>query len=184
MLAGVLAALLCAACSPKERIGTSEDPRLQRSFFGNYRVCESITLGFGADGRFACQFNSTEFVGHFCDVAWGTYSAESTHVHLHVDRLNEDNLVYTSLPLSIADSILFTTSGDGLKLYWADGGEGVVSVLSPGSKITSFPTAGNKDDGFFFLTWALMGVLTILGPLALGVFLVWLVYWLIERFRK
>ena len=147
-LISVLTLPLCSSCSPKEKIGVSEDPRLQHTFRGNYRTCERITIGFGKYGRFACQFNSTEFVGHFCDVVWGTYSTDSTHVYLQVDRFNKDNCKFNSLPIQVADSILF--DGDNLRIFFdngfADSPRKEESVLSPESIRTSFPTAGNKDD--------------------------------------
>ena len=182
-LASVLTVLICASCSPKEQIGVSEDPRLQTSFSGYYKTCEEITLAFGANGRFACQLNSTEIVGHFCDVVWGTYSADSTHVYLHVDRCNEDNLVYNSLPVELADSILFTSSRDSLIIYFDDPHERE-SVLLSGKQISSFPTSGKKDDGIVVIViWGFVLILTFAGRIALVVLLWWLISKLIKKSR-
>ena len=178
LLTGILIILVCISCSPKEKIGISEDPRLQHSFSGNYRTCESITIGFGADGRFACMFNSTEFVGHFWDVVWGTYSVDSTHVYLYVDRCNEDNLRYNSLPFEIADSILFTTSGDGLRICFKEGLQEEESILSPGNRISSFTTAGNKDDSV--AVKVIFGLVLFL-PIVLVGLLTRLIAWLIKK---
>ena len=181
LLTGILIVLVCISCSPREKIGISEDPRLQHSFSGNYHDCEVITIGFGADGRFACMFNSTEFVGHFWDVVWGTYSVDSTHVYLHVDRCNEDNLRYNSLPFEIADSILFTPSGDGLRIYFKDGQQKEESFLSTQKSITSFTTAGNKDDS---VTVKVIFLLMFFVPIVLVGLVVRLIARLIKRSRN
>ncbi len=181
LLTGILIVLVCFSCSPREEIGISEDPRLQHSFSGNYHDCEVITIGFGADGRFACMFNSTEFVGHFWDVVWGTYSVDSTHVYLHVDRCNEDNLRYNSLPFEIADSILFTPSGDGLRIYFKDGQQKEESFLSAQKSITSFTTAGNKDDS---VTVKVIFLLMFFVPIVLAGLVVRLIARLIKRSRN
>ena len=162
-LISVVTLPLCSSCSPKEKIGVSEDPRLQHTFRGNYRTCERITIGFGKNGRFACQFNSTEFVGHFCDVVWGTYSTDSTHVYLQVERFNKDNCKFNSLPIQVADSILF--DGDNLRIYFDNGSvdspRKEESVLSQESIRTSFPTAGNMDDNIATIViWGLVLLLT------------------------
>lgn len=181
LLTGILIVLVCFSCSPREEIGISEDPRLQHSFSGNYHDCEVITIGFGADGRFACMFNSTEFVGHFWDVVWGTYSVDSTHVYLHVNRCNEDNLRYNSLPFEIADSILFTPSGDGLRIYFKDGQQKEESFLSAQKSITSFTTAGNKDDS---VTVKVIFLLMFFVPIVLAGLVVRLIARLIKRSRN
>ncbi len=181
LLTGILIVLVCFSCSPREEIGISEDPRLQHSFSGNYHDCEVITIGFGADGRFACMFNSTEFVGHFWDVVWGTYSVDSTHVYLHVDRCNEDNLRYNSLPFEIADSILFTPSGDGLRIYFKDDQQKEESFLSAQKSITSFTTAGNKDDS---VTVKVIFLLMFFVPIVLAGLVVRLIARLIKRSRN
>lgn len=181
LLTGILIVLVCISCSPREKIGISEDPRLQHSFSGNYHDCEEITIGFGADGRFACMFNSTEFVGRFWDVVWGTYSVDSTHVYLHVDRFNEDNLIYTSLPFEIADSILFTPSGDDLRIYFKDGQQKEEAFLSAQKSITSFTTAGNKDDS---VTVKVIFLLMFFVPIVLVGLVVRLIARLIKRSRN
>ena len=181
LLTGILIVLVCFSCSPREKIGISEDPRLQHSFSGYYHDCEEITIGFGADGRFACMFNSAEFVGHFWDVVWGTYSVDSTHVYLHVDRCNEDNLRYNSLPFEIADSILFTPSGDGLRIYFKDGQQKEESFLSARKSITSFTTAGNKDDS---VTVKVIFLLMFFVPIVLAGLVVRLIARLIKRSRN
>lgn len=140
-----LVTCLLVSCSPREKIGVSEDPRLKHSFSGYYKTCEKIALSFGTNGRFACLLHSSEFVGHFYDVVWGTYSADSTHIYLQVDRCNEDNLKYNTLPVELADSILFTPSGDSLIICFEDS-RPQQSVLIPGKPITSFPIEGNRDD--------------------------------------
>lgn len=168
-LAFILSVLV--SCTRSERIGRSEDPRLQNSFSGYYQVCQRITIGFGENGKFACQFNSTEFVGHFNDVVWGTYSTDDTHVYLHVDRLNDDNLFYQSLPLELADSVVFSPSGE-LTMYF----DGQTSSLAPGNHIRSFSTEGNKEDdiivsraiGIVFLVFYVT-------PVALIVVFIWLI---------
>ena len=180
-LASVLTALLCASCSPKESIGVSEDPRLQRSFSGYYKTCENIRLSFGANGRFASQLHSTEVVGRFYDIVWGTYSVDSTHIYLQVDRFNEDNSKYNSLPIELADSILFTSSGDSLIIFF-DNHVPSESVLSPGKTVSSFsfPTSGTNDDRIAFIV---MGIV-VLCPIALVVLLWWLISKLIKKSRS
>ena len=185
LLTGILIILVCISCSPQEKIGISEDPRLQHSFSGNYKDCERITIGFGADGRFACMFNSTEFAGRFWDVVWGTYSVDSTHVYLHVDRCNEDNLRYDSLPFEIADSILFTASGDSLRVFFKDGLQKEETILSPEKSISSFTTAGNKDDSVVVkVIFGLVMMLVYLGPIVLVGLLIRLIARLIKKSRN
>lgn len=189
-LAGVLAVLLWTSCSPsrKEHIGVSEDARLQRSFSGYYKSCEKITLGFGENGRFACELSSTEFVGRFRDVVWGCYSVDSTHIYLQVDRCNTDNLKYTSLPITLADSLVFTPSGDGLIIYFEDKGSPQnkgESVLSPAKKGSTFSTAGNTEDdarlAVIMIVMLILTFLTRIAPFVLAGLLVWL---LIKKYRQ
>lgn len=177
-LAFILSVLV--SCTRSERIGRSEDPRLQKSFSGNYKVCERITLGFGKNGKFACQFNSTEFVGHFNDIVWGTYFTDDTHIYLHVDRLNDDNIVYKSLPLELADSVVFSPSG-GLTIYFDD----QTSALSPGNHIGSFSTEGNKEDMITIYLIIGIGYLFVYGtPVVLSVALIWLIVSVVKNRRR
>lgn len=186
--AGVLAVLLWTSCSPKEQIGVSEDPRLRHSFCGPYKTCERITLGFGENGRFACELSSTDFVGRFRDVVWGSYSVDSTHIHLQVDRCNTDNWKYDSLPITLADSIVFTPSGENLRIYFEDEGSPQIkgeSVLSPAKKISSFSTAGNTENesalAVTLISTLFLTFLTHLAPFVLAGLLAWL---LIKNYRK
>lgn len=177
-LAFILSVLV--SCTRSERIGRSEDPRLQKSFSGNYITCERITLSFGEEGKFACQFNSTEFVGHFNDIVWGTYSTDDTHIYLHVDRLNDDNIVYKSLPLELADSVVFSPSG-GLTIYFDD----QTSALSPGNHIGSFSTEGNKED--MITIYLIFGIVYLLAygiPVALAAALTWLIVVAVRNGRQ
>lgn len=111
----------------------------------------------------------------------GTYSVDSTHVYLHVDRFNEDNLIYTSLPFEIADSILFTPSGDGLRIYFKDGQQKEEAFLSAQKSITSFTTAGNKDDS---VTVKVIFLLMFFVPIVLVGLVVRLIARLIKRSRN
>ena len=52
---------------------------------------------------------------------------------------------YNTLPVELADSILFTPSGDSLIICFEDS-RPQQSVLIPGKPITSFPIEGNRDD--------------------------------------
>ena len=171
---------ILVSCTRSERIGRSEDPRLQKSFSGNYKACERITLGFGENGKFACKFNSTEFVGHFNDIVWGNYSTDDTHIYLNVERLNEDNLVYQSLPLELADSVVFSPSGE-LTMYYAD----QTSALSPGNHIGSFSTEGNKED--MIVIYLIFGILYLFdhgAPIVLSAVLIWLIVRTIKNKRR
>lgn len=175
-LAFLLAILV--SCTRSERIGRSEDPRLQKSFSGNYKPCERITLSFGANGKFACQFNSTEFVGHFNDIVWGAYSTDDAHIYLHVDRLNEDNIVYKSLPLELADSVVLSPSGE-LTMYFDD----QTSALSPRNHIGSFSTEGNKDD--IITIYMIFGIVYLLArEIALAAALAWLIVSVVRKRRQ
>lgn len=106
---------------------------------------------------------------------------DSTHVYLHVDRCNEDNLRYNSLPFEIADSILFTPSGDGLRIYFKDGQKKEESFLSAQKSITSFTTAGNKDDS---VTVKVIFLLMFFVPIVLVGLVVRLIARLIKRSRN
>ena len=184
-LTGLVTLLVCISCSPRRYIGVSEDERLQHSYTGHYRSCERITIGFGSEGRFACEFNSEDLVGHFTDVVWGTYTTDSTHIYLHPDKVNKDNLNYKSLPLyvNIADSILFTESGDSLIIFFKESypSDEKESVLSPSAPIKSFSTGGNTDD--LLLIFAIFGLGTYLSHVFL-LLLAGLIVWLIVRIVK
>ena len=189
-LAGVLAVILWTSCSPssKEQIGVSEDPRLQHSFTGYYKTCETITFGFGENGRFACELKSTDFVGRFRDVVWGSYSVDSTHINLQVDKYNTDNLKYNSLPITLADSLVFVSSGDSLRIYFDNEGSAQKkeeSVLSPAKKITSFSTAANTEGearlAVIVILMLFFRFLELIAPFALAGLLVWL---LIKKYRQ
>ncbi len=119
-------------------------------------------------------------VGHFNDIVWGTYFTDDTHIYLNVERLNEDNLVYKSLPLELADSIVFSPSGE-LTMYYAD----QTSVLSPGNHIGSFSTEGNKED--MITIYIIFGILYLFAygtPVVLSAALIWLIVMAIKNRRR
>lgn len=185
LLGGFLLLLLCTSCSHDRKIGLSSDPRLQKSFSGNYKQCQAITIAFGEDDLFACRIHSTESVGHFNDVVWGTYSTDSTHIYLHVEELNEDNLAYKELPVEMADSLIISESGDSLKIYFTDVTGKEEHVLKPGKPITSFTTSGNEDADFklvlIILFFVIIRIAFVVGVCAL---IIWGIVELIRKMRK
>ena len=181
-LVGIVAAVACSSCARSVDLGVPDDLRLQHWFRGGYRTCQELTIGFGSEGRFACRIYSTDFVGHFSDVVWGTYTVDSSHVFLKVDELNADNLEYRTLPMALADSLVFSPSGDLIMYFGDDLSRKETSVLSLEKAGRKFPTrtTGGVEFAWFldmYLLFHVVPVVTIVG-------IVMLISFLAGKFRK
>lgn len=98
--------------------GNSTDDGLVGSYKGSgYRGLEQIVLDFDGDGNVECHVGESDGLASWSDEAYGTYTTDQSMINITFTAVDEDNVVYKSLPLELFDSLRYYKSSDTIVMY-------------------------------------------------------------------
>lgn len=98
--------------------GNSTDDGPVGSYKGSgYRGLEQIVLDFDSDGNVECHVGESDGLASWGDEAYGTYTVDQSTINITFTAVDDDNVVYKSLPLELFDSLRYYKSSDTIVMY-------------------------------------------------------------------
>ena len=96
----------------------STDDSLAGTYKGcGYRGLEQIVLDFDGDGTVECHVGESDGLASWGDEAYGTYTIDQSTINITFTAVDENNIVYNSLPLELFDSLRYYKNSDTIVMY-------------------------------------------------------------------